>query len=63
MKNSPLLGRNWDGKRLDIERASHECVCTCCGKTYIEHPMDPQELDWLGQPYIHVLCDGRRVKL
>ena len=57
------LNRNWVGELLCFERASHLCICEQCNKLYIDHPMDLQELDWLGQPYLHILCDKSRVKL
>lgn len=49
-------------------RASGMCVCGQCGKKYIDHPYDETVLgleDHHGvrQPFLHVLCDGTRVKL
>jgi DNA primase large subunit len=55
--------RNWIGQRPDFQRASHLCICEKCGKEYIDHPLDYQELDFTGQPYLNILCSGERVKL
>lgn len=41
----------------DFIRASGDVVCAVCGKTYFNHRVDGR-LTWL-----HVLCDGTRVKL
>ncbi len=45
--------------RMDKEwyRASGDCVCKVCCEPYSRHPLAATE-DWL-----HVLCDGARVKL
>lgn len=34
-----------------------------CGREYREHPLSDEELDWMGRPYLHALCDGRLAKL
>lgn len=41
----------------EFTRASHLCTCEHCGDTYAYHVSDPFE------PWLTVLCDGRRVKL
>lgn len=38
-------------------RASGDVTCELCGRLYWKHPLDP-EFDWL-----HVHCDGTRLKL
>ena len=38
-------------------RAAGDCICKLCGKKYIDHPTH-EDLTFL-----HVLCDGRLVKL
>ncbi len=43
--------------RADFYRASHEMTCPTCGETYLRHVVDPLDT-WL-----HVLCNGERVKL
>ncbi len=49
-----LCEPEWDGEAM---RTSHLMQCEACGWLYIEHAADPRE------PYLNVLCDGRRVKL
>jgi len=44
------------------QRASGDCVCEC-GLAYRVHPLDWRERGYDGQAYLHILCDGRRVKL
>lgn len=41
----------------DDGRASGNVVCEACGETYYRHPEDPRE------PWMTLLCGGRRVKL
>ena len=40
----------------DFGRAGGDCICKKCGLPYIEHPMGMET--WL-----HLLCDGKQVKL
>lgn len=47
----------------EMTRASGDCICTQCSKTYRRHPLDPNWLDWNSEPYLNRLCDGRLVKL
>ena len=54
-------------QRLDDEmyrmvRASGNCICEVCGKTYYKHPFTDHR-DWNDDPYMNRLCDGRIVKL
>ena len=44
-------------------RASGDCICPTCGKDYYHHQHDPNAVDWEGHPFLHILCDGTRVKL
>lgn len=44
-------------------RAHQDCRCPKCGKRYIDHPMDLRSLSWQDEPFLHVLCNGDRVKL
>jgi len=45
-------------------RADGECTCESCGLVYRKHPMDEQQLSGIdGTQFLHVLCDGKRVKL
>lgn len=51
---------------IDYRRASGDCVCAACGKRYGDHPMDTEnvsEIDGYPYPYLHILCNGDRVKL
>ena len=43
-------------------RAHQDCLCTVCGKKYIDHPFS-HHTDWMGQKYLHKLCNGDLVKL
>lgn len=44
-------------------RACGQCICDVCGKEYFKHPFDFWELSYTGEPFLHVLCNGDRVKL
>jgi hypothetical protein len=46
-----------EGSYADFYRANHECMCPACGEAYWRHAVDPFER------YLHVLCNGDRVKL
>lgn len=44
-------------------RADGRCVCEC-GRAYWRHPFDMTTLSGIdGTPFLHLLCDGTRVKL
>ena len=60
-KLSPLPKYN---ERRDY-RASGDCICEKCGYEYRLHPLDTDKdrLSYDGQPFLHVLCNGDRVKL
>lgn len=47
----------------DMQRASGDCICTQCSRTYSRHPFATEWLDQDGNPYLNRLCDGRLVKL
>lgn len=47
----------------DDYRAAGDCTCQECGEEYRRHPMDHFELSYAGEPFLHVLCNGDRVKL
>lgn len=44
-------------------RSNGECICEICRKFYKDHELDEKILDWEGNPFLHVLCNGERVKL
>jgi len=44
-------------------RSASDCICEGCGYEYRYHPLDPHDLSYDGQPFMHVLCNGDRVKL
>jgi len=44
-------------------RTSGDCLCKICNKEYWRHPMDMFDLGYDNTPFLHVLCDGTRVKL
>lgn len=46
-----------------IVRVSGEATCETCGLEYYRHPQDVYELSYQGEPYLHVGCDGMRLKL
>jgi len=43
-------------------RASGDADCPVCGFLIRLHPLDPNELSYDKQPFLHVLCNGDRVK-
>ena len=48
---------------VNFYRASGECICDKCGKEYWRHPRDKENLDFHGEPFLKILCNGDRVKL
>lgn len=48
---------------VDFYRASGNCICEQCGEFYICHEMDREHLGFQGEPFLHILCNGDRVKL
>ena len=44
-------------------RASGDVVCDDCGKKYYDHPEDKGQLSFDGRPFLHIRCDGMRLKL
>ncbi len=44
------------------ERCSGLVMCSC-GWNYFQHPLDWRFLEYRDKAYLHILCDGRRVKL
>jgi hypothetical protein len=44
-------------------RAGGDVVCEVCGDVYRRHAHDMKELDNMGEPFLRVRCDGRRLKL
>lgn len=47
----------------DLDRAAGDCICECCGEQYRFHPKDWRDTGYLMSPFLHILCDGTRVKL
>lgn len=47
----------------DFDRADGRAICRRCGHEFQDHRYDLDELGYGGQPFLHVLCGGRRVKL
>ena len=45
------------------ERAGHNCICDQCHVPYYRHPLDWRVIGYGNRPFLHVLCDGHRVKL
>lgn len=54
---APLVGQP------DGMTAAGRCICSACGFTYAEHPLDWRVIGYLNTPFLNVLCDGVRVKL
>lgn len=44
-------------------RASGDCVCDRCGQKFLKHPLDWRVIGYGDRPFLHILCDGSRVKL
>ncbi len=56
------VDQNSEHLEVDFSRASGLMECETCGKLYYDHLMGgPMSFD--GEPFLHVLCDGRYVKL
>jgi len=50
----------------DFTRVSGDILCPDCGKPYWKHPVDLAAVTgdkWRCVPWLHVACDGRRLKL
>lgn len=47
---------------VDFTRACGLSECADCGELYYDHPTTGP-LGYDGKPFLHVLCDGRMVKL
>ena len=63
--DSARIGKLLDHQR-EARRASGNVACTVCGKDYYQHPMDHSVLTRItgeAEPFLHLLCDGSRVKL
>lgn len=63
-----VQNRAYEADPDKVRRASGEVKCEVCGDLYRRHPLDHNLLgtpDHTGrpQPFLHRLCDGRRVKL
>lgn len=53
-----------DAIHIPFSRASGDCICNQCGKKYYDHPMDGLVCSAIdNKPFLHVLCNGERVKL
>jgi len=55
--------RVMDEDSLEFTRASGDCVCPDCGRTYRSHPKDNRFLGWRNKPYLRLICTGLLVKL
>jgi hypothetical protein len=53
--------RGWDEEPLHFVRASGDCVCDVCGKSYYQHPMAGPLFE--GRQWLHRVCNGDLVKL
>jgi hypothetical protein len=42
---------------------SGNMLCNACKKDYLHHSLDPAHLDYEGRPFLHVICNGLRIKL
>ncbi len=47
----------------EFRRAGGGVICESCGKEYRDHPHSLAVLDWNGDPFLQVLCNGDLVKL
>lgn len=48
---------------LPIRRAGGDCLCSECSRSYYDHPMIDNMLDYNQEPFLHMLCNGDVVKL
>ena len=69
MSDIPLPSAHEDSpteESLAFYRASGECICETCGKTYYRHPMGGPFTESMGyerRQWLHRLCNGDLVKL
>ncbi len=67
MERNPFRQRSAEqmGTQCHVEytRADSRMTCEACGQTYGQHMMDDVNTGINGEPFLHVLCDGSRVKL
>ena len=48
---------------IEIIRVDGRVKCLECGVPYRDHPWDEENVSGIdGQPYLHIGCDGRRLK-
>ena len=47
---------------VEFRRAPGDCVCPVCGKKYYDHPL-AGPIDWQGDFFLNLLCNGDLVKL
>lgn len=47
----------------EVTRMSGESPCPVCNHPALDHPMCGRIKSDQNEPFLHVLCDGRRVKL
>ena len=50
-------------EEAEIVRVDGDALCPECSEPYREHPWDKLNLDYRGEPYLRVGCDGARLKL
>jgi len=51
------------GFREAIIHTNGDCLCEHCGHPYRLHPMCDRIKSAENEPFLHVACDGRRLKL
>lgn len=49
--------------KVEIIRVDGGATCPTCAKPYREHPWDSVNTDYRGYQYLHIGCDGKRLKL
>ena len=52
-----------EGCDAEPVRLYHLGECPECGLLYRDHPYCRGALDWDGEPFLHVLCNGIHAKL
>lgn len=50
-------------KHMEFVYATAHDLCDKCSKKYINHPLDMTILGYDDLPFLHVGCDGQRLKL
>lgn len=51
-----------NSKEVEVIRVDGNMICPTCGKPYWRHPWDEVNVDWQKNFFLHIGCDGKRLK-